>query len=95
MVYSLLVITVLNWTIKDSIQDLNIFFRRVSGFVQQHAQQRQAIISPNRSFMCRRNYSIKQSSKAGTACLLATALCKEKMNGKYKKTIQALELLCA
>lgn len=28
-------ITALNWTIKESIQDLKIFFRRVSGFVQQ------------------------------------------------------------
>jgi hypothetical protein len=35
MVYSLLVITALNWTIKGSIPDLKIFFRRVSGFVQQ------------------------------------------------------------
>jgi hypothetical protein len=37
MVYSLLVITARNWTIKESIQDLKIFFRRDSGFVQQPA----------------------------------------------------------
>jgi hypothetical protein len=34
MVYSLLVITARNWTVKESIQDLKIFFRRDSGFVQ-------------------------------------------------------------
>jgi hypothetical protein len=38
MVYSLLVITARNWTVKESIQDLKIFFRRDSGFVQQKAQ---------------------------------------------------------
>jgi hypothetical protein len=37
MVYSLLVITARNWTVKESIQDLKIFFRRDSGFVQQAA----------------------------------------------------------
>jgi hypothetical protein len=37
MVYSLLVITARNWTVKESIQDLKIFFRRDSGFVQQGA----------------------------------------------------------
>jgi hypothetical protein len=35
MVYSLLVITARNWTTIESIQDLKIFFRRDSGFVQQ------------------------------------------------------------
>jgi hypothetical protein len=35
MVYSLFVITALNWAVKESIQDLKIFFRRDSGFVQQ------------------------------------------------------------
>ncbi len=34
-VHGILSITVRNWTIMESIQDLNIFFRRVSGFVQQ------------------------------------------------------------
>jgi hypothetical protein len=34
MVYSLLVITARNWTTIESIQDLKIFFRRDSGFVQ-------------------------------------------------------------
>jgi hypothetical protein len=34
MVYSLLVITALKWSIKESIQDFKIFFRRDSGFVQ-------------------------------------------------------------
>jgi hypothetical protein len=38
MVYSLLVITARNWTVKESIQDLKIFFRRDSGFVQQVAE---------------------------------------------------------
>jgi hypothetical protein len=31
------VITARNWTVKESIQDLKIFFRRDSGFVQQLA----------------------------------------------------------
>ena len=35
MVYSLLVITARNWAAKESIQDLQIFFRRECGFVQQ------------------------------------------------------------
>jgi hypothetical protein len=39
MVYSLLVITARKWTVKESIQDLKIFFRRDSGFVQQPAAQ--------------------------------------------------------
>ena len=34
MVYSLLVTIARNWTVTESIQDLKIFSRRVSGFVQ-------------------------------------------------------------
>jgi hypothetical protein len=34
MVYSLHVITARNWSVTASIQDLKIFFRRDSGFVQ-------------------------------------------------------------